>query len=552
MVRRQPERLRGRAMALGVVALLGLAYGLLWNRFWVPGSDGDFYLAIARNLVQGRGLVFNGRALTISPPGWPWALAGLLKIAPIFGFLKSVVMLCMIGFFGLMYAVLRRFAAPGPAAGIILLCAINSNAYPMTFWLHSDALFCLLSAATILLALQMSEGRSWAWRLPVLLTLCIAATLVRWAGLCNAMLIAGALFPARGPPQARRLVTASLACLLLAAATVVIVRDVELSIRRASEPQYATTLLPAANKGWRHDFGARVVAVGRWESNLFWEPLRLGQSIPWIGYLALALGWLTTICFILGTIGILRSGGSGIFWGVAAYVLGVEFVWPHIEARYLVPLLPLILLAVVRGLAALAAVASRWLGMFRALPGIFVLSVALCNLTTYAAEVAVARSADFYGRYEAGMSRSLIDAGAYLSRQSLAPRQIVVSLMYENLGLRRQNVYGMRVTVLLSGKEVAMLGAESSAGIVDDPPGGILLDYLRVNGIRYYLCQEPTLPWRVGHFRLPGWLQSLVSGAKSMPAKESGRWQLWEVQGDSLQRIELPHVEGWPDRVPGL
>jgi hypothetical protein len=278
----------------------------------------------------------------------------------------------------------------------------------------------------------------------------------------------------------------------------------------------------------------------------------LGQSIPWIGYLALALGWLTTICFILGTIGILRSGGSGIFWGVAAYVLGVEFVWPHIEARYLVPLLPLILLAVVRGLAALAAVASRWLGMFRALPGIFVLSVALCNLTTYAAEVAVARSADFYGRYEAGMSRSLIDAGAYLSRQSLAPRQIVVSLMYENLGLRRQNVYGMRVTVLLSGKEVAMLGAESSAGIVDDPPGGILLDYLRVNGIQYYLCQEPTLPWRVGHFRLPGWLQSLVSGAKSMPAKESGRWQLWEVQGDSLQRIELPHVEGWPDRVPGL
>ena len=75
-----------------------------------------------------------------------------------------------------------------------LLSASISHAYTLSFWLHSDPLFALLCVAAILVAFQINERRGglW-WRLPLLLLLCAMTVLVRWLGVANWVLVAGAL-----------------------------------------------------------------------------------------------------------------------------------------------------------------------------------------------------------------------------------------------------------------------------------------------------------------------------------------------------------------------
>src|SRR5205085_7508825 len=66
--------------------------------------------------------------------------------------------------------------------------------YSLSFWMHSDALFCLISTAAMLLACQINERRRliW-WRIGALILLCIVATLVRVAGVLQCLIIVGLL-----------------------------------------------------------------------------------------------------------------------------------------------------------------------------------------------------------------------------------------------------------------------------------------------------------------------------------------------------------------------
>src|SRR5439155_18372854 len=66
--------------------------------------------------------------------------------------------------------------------------------YPATYWLISEGLFCIISAATLLLAMQIGEGRQQWWRVALLAVLCAAAVTVRWAGVIGMLLVAAALF----------------------------------------------------------------------------------------------------------------------------------------------------------------------------------------------------------------------------------------------------------------------------------------------------------------------------------------------------------------------
>src|SRR5438105_12045866 len=71
-------RSAGRIGAL-VSAVVALLYLLLYNPLWVPGGDSELYLAVARNLALHRGYLFNGQFVSISPPGWPFLLAGAMR-----------------------------------------------------------------------------------------------------------------------------------------------------------------------------------------------------------------------------------------------------------------------------------------------------------------------------------------------------------------------------------------------------------------------------------------------------------------------------------------
>ncbi|HMO27262.1 MAG TPA: hypothetical protein PKB10_13445, partial [Tepidisphaeraceae bacterium] len=185
-----PGRNRWMLVAIAPLAIL---YLLLFNPMWVPGGDSDFYLVVARNLVTGNGYTFNGEPVGMSPPGWPMVLAGLMWISPTFGFIKLTMIGFMLTSLGLAYRVLLRFCSPRVSAMVILLAGTLHPLYPLTFWTHSESLFCLIAWATLLLAFRINEGRSGWGAVAGVVLLSIAAVLVRWTGLIQVVLVAGIL-----------------------------------------------------------------------------------------------------------------------------------------------------------------------------------------------------------------------------------------------------------------------------------------------------------------------------------------------------------------------
>ncbi|HWP40165.1 MAG TPA: hypothetical protein VNL70_04520, partial [Tepidisphaeraceae bacterium] len=197
------------AIAFAITCMLLLVMYLpLQNRWWVPGGDSEVYIAIARNLALGKGYLFNGQPVSMVPPGWSLVLAWLMKLSPSFLLLKLVNMGCMFGALAIGYWICRRFAGPALSALVIVTSGILSHIYSLTFWLHSDALFCLISAAALLLAMQINQRvqhRSWWWRSLLLVLLCAAGVYVRWAGIFTWLLVAAALYSGRFRPRWDRL-----------------------------------------------------------------------------------------------------------------------------------------------------------------------------------------------------------------------------------------------------------------------------------------------------------------------------------------------------------
>jgi hypothetical protein len=124
-------------------------------------------------------------------------MAAMMKITPYFLPLKLLAMSCVIASLAVAYWIVRRFVPPPQAMGIILLTGILSHVYPATYWLISEGLFCLVSTAALLLAMQIREGREQWWRIFIMAALCSAAVLVRWAGLLGFLLVAAALMEGR-------------------------------------------------------------------------------------------------------------------------------------------------------------------------------------------------------------------------------------------------------------------------------------------------------------------------------------------------------------------
>ena len=142
--------------------------------------------------------------MIVTPPGWPLVLAGLLKISPTFLWLKLCLIGMMLGSAGLNYRVLRRFASPRLAATVVVLAGLLGWVYPLTMWLHTEALFLLMTSASMLLAARLGEGRGGWGHVAGLVVLSFLMVFTRWPGLfvwpILAALAAGPHWrPARGP-----------------------------------------------------------------------------------------------------------------------------------------------------------------------------------------------------------------------------------------------------------------------------------------------------------------------------------------------------------------
>ncbi len=609
------------AISIGILLVLFL---LLQNKYWVPGGDSEVYTGAARSIAQGQGYRFNGVPVSIVPPGWSIMLAGLMKLLPEFWFLKLFTMCCMLGSLGIMYWICRRFASPELSGLVIVLSGLVSHVYSLTFWLHSDAFFCLFSSAALLLAFQISEGRTQIGRSIALVLCCLAAVSVRWAGLLSVMLVCVTLLHGELKPRLNRFWVLAILCGALTLATFLAIR---LAIRVSPEEQkrileaigapegvndIASTELVITQYAWINPakggvlgYLARVAGWGNWFSWLAWQPFRLGRflTIP-----SLFLGWTMLLPLLLLAAKSIKSR-QWIWVGIILYSFGLAINWPHPVARYLVPITPLILLGVfigfrqlfarnwlvpaffiyaaalvvagnsagelriviLRPLLIVAALAGMLLGatLLRkrlaqqaiqrtcsALLATFVVSLVLCNGALWAVDAYVARSGDFYDRYEAGLNKDLIAACKWLD-EAHPEAQIAISRRYYNMGrLKPNSELGTRISAMLTNRSIlrvpdSYVKAPMPDYVRDPRRNENFLAWARQLNIKYVLFQPKVSPWRVFHFRM-AWLQARMSDD---PIDDTGAgWRLYEIppEGDTARRVSIPPAQNWPTRVPGM
>ncbi|MCS7033116.1 MAG: hypothetical protein NZ561_03870 [Phycisphaerae bacterium] len=663
------DSLSDARLCLVVVALSGLLFVSLFNPYWVPSGDGDLYVAIARSLVLGEGFKFNGQFVNICPPGWPLILAGVMQVSPTFAAFKVVTISAMVGSLAAWFFVLRRFTSPRGAAGAVLLTAVLAHVYSLTFWTHSEAVFCLISTLSLLLALQIAEGRPLTWRLVALLILCVAGVFIRWAAFIQPLLLCAMLLHGKRwwrPESARAWGCCAAVCVVTFSTFFTLRQALQLTPQQEVEQREAGAVFedvvaaaPRASitadarkvdfvnvtatkdRSLAGELMRRAVESGTWMSWLFWQPFRFAASVRAISWVGIVVGWVIIAALTARVIEAARRR-QWLWLGLAAYCTALCINWPNANPRYLVPVAPLLVLGTLQGLkllwngsstgsrrdrkvliallavaggvtvfelvqgrrleAALVAwtiagvwwlrvrarsgVASETAGLAQRAVTLFVGSILLVNGALYAVDLKVAHSRDFYNRYEAGFNDDLVKACYKLNELGLGDAQLAVAERYVNLGRVRKSKYAVRAAVLLTGKSVQTI-RDKWAG----EPRAELLRWCQRRRIEYYLDQRPSVPWRVWHFILPRWLNEWLVQEPLGPDSEG--WVLYRIRIEpvpvvpptssttvaqrlidprrrfswpttaqatepgtefrrSADRLDLPNIENWPTRVPGL
>jgi hypothetical protein len=567
---------RDRRIWLATVAIAAAMFLALENPYWVPGGDSEVYIASARNIALGNGYMFNGQAARIAPPGWPMVLAFVMKfISPTFLALKLITLGCMLGALATFYWVIRRFASPMLSAAIIILTALISHVYSLTFWLHSDALFTLITALTLLLSLQIGEGDRSTWKIVAILMLCVISAAVRYAGIINILIITAALLQGRRqlpkPPIDRAWMTAALAIVV----TIVAFVGVRWAVNYFAPPpvkfeasaqidpnsvlndlqtiEGAVTgegSMPSPITRGRTGYLTRLLGYGTWLSYLLWQPLRLGTGSHGIWYLATAVGWIVALIGLVAAVDATKKF-QWLIPAIALYTLALCMNWPQATARYLVPIAPLILLLIVRGLQLLLERAGRpWQRVTWRTVGIIGLgSVLLCNAVLYAEEVRIMRSSNFADRYEAGLNKSLVAAAEYLTSKKIGNWQTAVNPEYININKRRMSPTGLRILTMLTGK-AALQVPEKYTRLKTPGDRDFRKQFIAKHKVAYYLEQPKISPWRVSHYRM-AWLQEWMT--REPVIDTSAGWRLYRCDGASMPvQIALPEQVEFPKRVPGL
>jgi hypothetical protein len=571
------RRMEWRIFAI-LIAVISALYLLLYNIYWVPGGDSELYVAVARNLAKGNGYIYNGQPVNISPPGWPWVLSLVMLVSPYFATMKLVTLVCMVGALGLWYWVMLRFTRPRTAALVVLLTALLSHVYTLSFWMHSDALFLLVAAGAMVVAFQINENKPHYWvRVVALLLLCAAAVFVRWAGVLQWPLLAGILLRGQMLPLSRDAIAvlrrrinsdwlyllkpnpqwlAVILSLVVTLGTFIGLREAmaltpeqaklarEAGVEFGEDmtevvPDEAETLalITIETRPEKRELTVaeqiqkRILDAGRWFSWLLWQPMRFVAALKAFSWIDRLLGWTVIACLVMTVIRAIPRR-QWIWPAVGMYCAVLCLNWPNPNARYLVPVAPLIIWGVVAALSSMAL--PSWPRVRRFAIYAFIGMILLCNSALYAIEVRVARSDNFYEMYEGGLHTSLISACHYLNQYQLRDRDLGVSNNYQNLGRTRRSKFGMRATIMLTEHVVL----ETQKGLSRRFCG------------RLKFWQEPVSPWRVWHFRLPAWLQERLS---DVPVeRETAGWVLYRLRGGQLYEVPVPPVTDWPTRVPGF
>jgi len=568
-----------RRWFLYLLAMLVVLYALLQNGRWTPGNDSEFYLVTARNLLAGRGYVFNGAPFGHYPPGWPLFLAGLMLVSRSFWFLNGVAAALLVGAALLYYFVMLRFASPRRAFACVALSATLWFWFRYSYTLYSESLFTFLLVAALLVALQIREGARLAWRIPALLLLCAMMALTRWVGViaCGAVgltVVSGSLRPRW---NARWLACAATAMVGVAVFVTtyfwtqrrgsgggasqgeVVWLEVDGTGYGAKSPSPTDPRVVLRRKVLRlrsvplvreigpGGYGAKVVFGGIWLSQMLWPVALVGAKSTIVLHAFNLVGWCLWIPWILHAAG--RTKRRDWMWcGIAVYV--IFFVATRsAKGRYIAPFAPLLILGILAG----SEEFSGWLashslvrltGAVKWFERAFLIALVVSNGIVFAIAAWVQRSANYYGRFRAGQFDELVRAAFVISREGPPDGKVVVDLRRNELSGETPSRQGLSAMVLLTDRPVISMVSDGGKEWV---PSSQFLRWAEGRGVRYFLYRPPTSPWRLWHFRVP-WLQRALTGKKDIPVNPS--WVLYRIEGDNVERVTLPPVRDWPLEVP--
>ncbi len=580
-----------RRAFVAAAGAVGVASFLTFHGYWTPGGDSDLYAAVARNLARGDGYTYAGEPVKIIPPGWTVFLAGLMRITAAMWFLKLAQCVMLGAGLLLLYPVLRRYASPTVAATAVGATAFLHPVYPLATWLHSEPLFLALGNAAVLLTMRFADGgsRRWWWLAGVCVLLA-ATVLVRYSGIFGWILVAAILASRPGVRWPSRLVPMAITGLV----TLVTLAIVLWAVRPTTEaksgfvdednPQLTTesilqgakppadwdgaaTTSEAVDATTRPDleeeavvqesrghgnplasaerrtpvleYLRRAASPGTWVSWGLWYPTRFASGVSGANVLVGIVGWLAVAAM---SVFAWRRAKAG-HWlpiGMLAFVGAFAMLWPNANARYLLPVLPMLIAFGIEGVRHIAG---------RRGAVIFVATIALANLPLFAVDVVLAKRPSLIpSRFEAGTVAGLVAATDVMRSANVADGELAVSHRHINFDKIRPLPTGSRAAVFL----LDVAPRPMPAPVPDEPWDPWLAVWMREQGVRFYLYQEPAVPWRLWHFRMPTRLFEALAGREVNDV--TGGWQLWELREGTLVRVPLTPatITNWPRRVPGL
>jgi hypothetical protein len=547
----RPHDALSRRLGLALVAILLVFYLGLQNGLWAPISDGDIYLAIARNIATGQGFTFNGLPVRAIPPGWPLFLAGMMRISPSFKFLNLVPMCLIVTAMFLYYRVLLRLTTPRRAFIVCLVTGALSHVFHRTFQFHSEGLFCVIVAGTLLLAVQANERRSIG-RIALVAALCALIIFVRWAGVLLAPLVAGALLGGQLRPKWDRLwIGAAVAMIVLVGAFFSLrgsQDEAEESIRRSPAARsYAANKHPIVKR--LLTIQHRVPRIGIWYTAFLSEPVRLGQSVNAIDILAGAAGFGLLGLLVYGMVPYPRRR-QWILLGALLYSLGIASIWSTVTGRYFVPVAPFLLLGMWEGVDRLrkAGPSPIWSIASRTIMIAALIGAAVSNLSLYAVNVWLLHADDFYGAYYSGQPKELMAIAEVLNARSVKDGAIGRGNPRPRWATSSPSqgvLFDLRGLSFLINRTIS----SAPRGVYEREPTDKVFAWARETGVKYYIHNPPANPWRIWHFRAP-WLQEWKTGK---PVGETAPfYELYEVGENGFTKVPLPETVKIIDRVPGL
>ena len=419
-----------RRHAILVFAALAILYLLTLNNQWAIEPDSSLYLSLGRSLAEGRGMEYNGAPAGGVPPVLPLLIAGSrVLFGPAYWPINLAISLFGLGTALLAYLTVRRLAPEVGADDVRLaLAALLITGSSARLLVDSTRILtdvpCTFFVALGLYAFVRARQGHWAWCWAGLGAMLLATAARLPAAVILVGLFAGLALEFRREGYRRRLL-ATLAGMVGVAAGALgwwfLVRG-----RSIGGPDYFVTIF----ERFQFCFRERWIQVAE-------GPFRLpgalceaitGQELQGFNVVPTAL-----ILFGLWTAG--RRGQWVLVCPVLAYVafllgLGGSAVAP----RYLLPVMPMLVYALVVGTVELAARVSRRSAVAvrtarsrrrrtpertarrrRTVLAIVTVFCVAVSLPKAVREVVRMRRPDFYEAHYHGKWKGNVDLGQYLA-----------------------------------------------------------------------------------------------------------------------------------------